>query len=114
MVRTIAAAGLHHRRGPSSNRVLRTGLEADATSGSSRGEVGEGVGPRLLSCLDLHPQNGRCLVPRFAPGAGLGEEDVPVAEVEATRDLPDLALGGGAAAPSDGAGSGAQSLPAGV
>ena len=53
------------------------------------------------------------VVPRPAAGPGVGAEDVPVAEVEAACDLPDLALGGGDPEPSDGVGS-VEGVPGGV
>src|SRR5215210_9593738 len=100
MVGPAAAAGLRHRRGSSPARVLPPGLETDAPPVPSRGAPAVGMGPRLLPCQWVHPPVVRGVVRQSAAGAGLGAEDVPVAEDQAACDLPDLALGGGDSEPA--------------
>ena len=70
-----------------------------------------GMGDRLLSCVRIHLQDGRCVVLRPQASPSLGAEDVPLAENEAEGDLPGVALGGGNPAAADRGGCEAEAIP---
>src|ERR1035441_6647091 len=80
MDRTAATVGLHHRWGIPTDPILPPSAQADEQSLSPWREAEVGVGDRLLSCVRIHLQNGRCVIFRPQASSSLGAEDVPLAE----------------------------------
>src|ERR1039457_1133178 len=95
MDRTAATVGLHHRWGIPTYPVLPPSAQADEQSLSPWREAEVGVGDRLLSCVRIHLQNGRCVIFRPQASPSLGAEDVPLAEKQTKGNSPSVALGGG-------------------
>ena len=95
MDRSTAAVGLYHRWGIPTDPVLPPGAQADEQSPLLWEEAEVGVGDRLLSCVRIHLQNGRCVILRPQASPSLGAEDVPLAEKQTKGDSASVALGGG-------------------
>src|SRR5262249_9691807 len=104
--RTAAAGGLHHRWREPPGPLLPAGADSDRPSPSTPPPTEVALGNPLLSRLRVHHDAVRGAVRRRGGGSGMGAEDAPVAEGEAARDLPGVALGGGAPATADHRGGG--------